>query len=66
MNAQKGENNVEFSGKTAIRSTPIMISPPVSEVNPSHLVDFAALRVLCGGSRSCCSIEGTFFNSQLL
>ena len=46
----KGENNVEFAGKTAIHSTQIMISPLVSKVNPSHLADFAAHRdCSCGG-----------------
>ena len=41
---KKGENNVEFAGKTAIRLDGIMISPLVSKVNPSHLADFAAHR----------------------
>jgi hypothetical protein len=35
----EGENNVEFAGKTAIHSTPIMISPLVSKVKLSHLVE---------------------------
>ena len=39
MNAQEGREQHQASraGKAAIRSTPIMISPSVSEVNLSHL-----------------------------
>ena len=43
----KGENNIEFAGKTAIHSTRIMISPLVSKVNPSHLADFGAPHWYC-------------------
>ena len=41
---KKGENNVNFAGKTAAPLDEIMISPLVSKVNPSHLADLAALR----------------------
>src|SRR5271157_4065194 len=37
----KGENNVEFAGKTAAHSTRIMISPLVSKVKLSHLTESA-------------------------
>jgi len=49
---KKGENNIKPPrGKAAIRSTKIMMSPLVSQVNPSHLADFAALR-------NCSVVEG--------
>ena len=34
---------IKLAGKTAIRSTAMMISPLVSKVNPSHLADFGVL-----------------------
>jgi hypothetical protein len=40
----KGENNVEFAGKTAIHSTRMIISREVSIVKPSSLADFAVHR----------------------
>ena len=39
---KKGENNVNFAGKTAIRSTKIMISSLVSKVKTG--ADFRAKR----------------------
>jgi hypothetical protein len=40
MNAEEGESNVNFAGKTAIPpDNKMMISSLGSEVNPSHLAD---------------------------
>jgi hypothetical protein len=69
INAQEGREQGQICGqKLRYRPTTIMISPLPSKVNhPPHLADFAALRNLfCGRSRSCCSIERAFFNSQSL
>ncbi|MGA8311510.1 MAG: hypothetical protein WB755_15875, partial [Terriglobales bacterium] len=44
---KKGANHIKLTGKTAIRSTTMMISPLVSKVNPSHLADFGARHWYC-------------------
>jgi hypothetical protein len=41
---KKGENSVNRAGKAAILPDKMMISSLGSEVNPSHLADFAAHR----------------------
>jgi len=44
MNAQEGEKQRQFGEQTCDPLDKIMLSPSVSKVNPSHLVDFAAHR----------------------
>jgi hypothetical protein len=38
---KKAKNNIRCAGKTAIRLMAVMIPPLVTEVNPSHVADFA-------------------------